>query len=169
MKRTVTVLAALAVIIGTPLARAEAQGVGFGLGGTGVFNLGSGSYSALGAIGLVEFGGNARSPIHFRVDGTIAHGDGATFELVTADVVYAPHTPTSELHPYGVLGGGIQHGAGNTSPMAKAGVGFDYHLFKRNHGTVLFGEGTFNLVFAGNGNGTDKQLQLNLGLKFGAS
>ncbi len=52
--------------------------------------------------------------------------------------------------------------------MAKAGGGLDYHLFRRNRGTVLFGEATVDFLFLGDdAGGTATGLQLNLGLKFG--
>lgn len=169
MKRLLTGAATIALAVLVTAQSASAQGIRFGLGGTALVNLGSGSYTALGGIGMVGFGGRADRPLSFRVDGTVVNGSGATVELVSADAVYAPHTPTSALHPYGLLGAGFQHAPGTTDPLVKGGVGFDYHLFKRNHGTVLFGEGTLDLVFRGSGAGTGKSLQLNLGLKFGQS
>ncbi len=169
MKRLCTGAAAIALAAFVTAHSASAQGVRFGLGATALVNLGSGSYTAIGGIGMVGFGGRADRPLSFRVDGTVVNGSGATLELVSADAVYAPHSPTAVLHPYGLLGAGFQHGPGNTDPLLKGGVGFDYHLFKRNHGTALFGEGTFDVVFRGSGYGTGKSLQLNLGLKFGES
>jgi hypothetical protein len=159
--------AALAFSAMTTASTASAQGVRFGAGLTGLFSLESGGGSAFGGTGLVEFGGRIDHPLGFRVDGTVVHGSGVTSELGTADVVYNFHTPERLLHPYLLAGGGVQHSPGFTKPMAKAGAGFEYHLFKRNRGTVLFGEATFNLLFRGNGGGTGKALQVNLGLKFG--
>jgi hypothetical protein len=167
MKRIIAGLAALALAATTTASTVSAQGVRFGAGLTGLFSLESGGGSAFGGTALVDFGGRIDHPLGFRVDGSVVHGSGVTSELATADVVYNFHTPMRLLHPYLLAGGGIQHSPGFTKPMAKAGAGFEYHLFKRNRGTVLFGETTFNLLFRGNGAGTGKALQVNLGLKFG--
>jgi hypothetical protein len=166
MKRIFAGVTALA-LAATTASTVSAQGVRFGAGLTGLFSLESGGGSAFGGTGLVEFGGRIDHPLGFRVDGSVVHGSGVTSELATGNVVYNFHTPERLLHPYLLAGGGIQHSPGFTKPMAKAGAGFEYHLFKRNRGTVLFGEATFNLLFRGNGAGTGKALQVNLGLKFG--
>lgn len=167
MKRIFAGVAALMLAATTTTSTASAQGVRFGAGLTGIFSLESGGGSAFGGTGLVDFGGRIDHPLGFRVDGSVVHGSGVTSELATGNVVYNFHTPERLLHPYLLAGGGIQHSPGFTKPMAKAGAGFEYHLFKRNRGTVLFGEATFNLLFRGNGAGTGKALQVNLGLKFG--
>ena len=167
MKRIIAGIAALALAATGTASTVTAQGVRFGVAGTGLFSLESGGGTAFGGTALVGFGGRIDHPLGFRVDGSIVHGDGATSELATADVVYTFHTPERVLHPYLLAGGGVQHSPGFTKPMAKAGAGFDYHLFHRNRGTVLFGEATFNLLFRGNGAGTGKALQVNLGVKFG--
>jgi hypothetical protein len=168
MKRIFAGVAALVLAAAATASTAGAQGVRFGAGLTGLFSLESGGGSAFGGTGLVEFGGRIDHPLGFRVDGSIVHGDEVTSELATGDVVYNFHTPERLLHPFLLAGGGIQHSPGFTKPMAKAGAGFEYHLFKRNRGTVLFGEATFNLLFRGEGAGTGKALQVDLGLKFGA-
>ena len=167
MRRIITAITMLALATATASA-VSAQGVRFGAGLTGLFGIGSNnSGSAFGGTGLVEFGGRIDHPLGFRVDGSVVHGSGVTSELATGDVVYNFHTPERLLHPYLLAGGGIQHSPGFTKPMAKGGAGFEYHMFHRNRGTVLFGEATFNLLFRGNGAGTGKALQANLGLKFG--
>ena len=161
MKRIIAGIAALA-LVATTTSTVNAQGVRFGVAGTALFSLESGGGTALGGTALVGFGGRIDHPLGFRVDGS-----GVTSELATADVLYNFHTPERVLHPYLLAGGGIQHSPGFTKPMAKAGAGFEYHMFHRNRGTVLFGEATFNLLFRGSGAGTGKALQLNLGVKFG--
>jgi len=166
MKRILAGLAALSLIASTQASLAHAQGLRPGVGLTGLLSLESGGGSAFGGMALLGIGGKLDRPLGFRVDGTVVHGSGVWSELATGDVVYTFHTPLRVLHPYLLAGGGIQHSPGFTKPMAKAGAGFDYHLFHRNRGTVLFGESTFNLLFRGSGAGTGKALQLNLGLKF---
>ena len=166
MKRIIAGIAALA-LVATTTSTVNAQGVRFGVAGTALFSLESGGGTALGGTALVGFGGRIDHPLGFRVDGSVVHGSGVTSELATADVLYNFHTPERVLHPYLLAGGGIQHSPGFTKPMAKAGAGFEYHMFHRNRGTVLFGEATFNLLFRGSGAGTGKALQLNLGFKFG--
>ena len=166
MKRILAGLTALSLLASTQASLAYAQGLRPGLGLTGLFSLESGGGSAFGGVALLGIGGKLDQPLGFRLDGTVVHGNGAWSELGTGNVVYTFHTPLRVLHPYLLAGGGIQHSPGFTKPMAKAGAGFDYHLFHRNRGTVLFGETTFNLLFRGNGAGTGKALQVNLGLKF---
>ena len=166
MKRILAGLAAVCLLTSVQVSLAHAQGFRPGVGLTGLLSLESGGGSAFGGMALLGLGGKIDHPLGFRVDGTVVHGSGVWSELATGDVVYTFHTPLRVLHPYLLAGGGIQHSPGFTKPMAKAGAGFDYHLFHRNRGTVLFGETTFNLLFRGNGAGTGKALQINLGLKF---
>ena len=168
MKRILAGLSALSLLtFAAPAVSAiQAQSLRPGAGLTGLFSLDSDGGSSFGGMVLVGIGGRIDHPLGFRLDGTVVRGGGAWTELGTANVVYTFHTPTRVLHPYLLAGGGVQHSPGQTDPVAKAGAGFDYHLFHRNRGTVLFGETTFNLLFLGNGNGTAKALQVNLGLKF---
>src|SRR5688500_939469 len=49
---------------------AQAQGVQFGVAGSGLFSLEEGGGSDFGGSVLVGFGGGADSPIGFRIDGT---------------------------------------------------------------------------------------------------
>jgi len=107
---------------------------------TALFSLESGGGSSFGGTALLGIGGRIDRPLGFRLDGSFVHGGGVWSELVTGDIVYSFHTPLRVLHPYVLAGGGFQHSPGFTKPMAKAGAGFDYHLFHRNRGTVLFGE-----------------------------
>jgi hypothetical protein len=166
MLKGVAVLAFAAVVGATTV---EAQGVKFGVAGTGLFSLESGGGSEFGAMALVGFGGKAGSPIGFRVDGTFLKKNGVTSIPVTGDVIYTFATAASSMfHPYVLAGGGIIHASGGgesvTKPMAKAGVGADYMMGK----VMLFGEATFDLFFyGGNSGGTQKALQTNLGVKFG--
>ena len=162
--KKVWILAGMLAALAAP---ASAQGnARFGIGATGDFSLESGGGSAFGGIALVEFRAHDQT-VGFRADATVIHGQGVTGEIFTGDVVYAFRTPTSMFHPYLLAGGGLVHQPGFTKPAAKAGAGFEYHLRQKNRGLVFFGESTFNLVFRGNGNGTGKDLQVNLGLKFG--
>ncbi len=167
MKRMRTTIATLllAGFVAAP-SIAHAQGVTFGVAGTGLFSLESGGGSSFGGMGLVGFGGKEHNPVSFRVDGTVLSNNGTSI-LGTADIVYTFHSPTSMLHPYLLAGGGIVHVPSLTKPMAKAGAGVDYHFQHRNRGAVLFGEATFDLFFYGGGSGTSKALQLNVGVKFG--
>lgn len=165
MKRILAGLTALSLLTFASAA-ASAQGLHPGVAATALFSLESGGGSSFGGTALVGIGGRIDQPLGFRLDGSVVRGSGVWSELLTGDVVYTFHTPLRVLHPYLLAGGGMQHSPGFTKPMAKAGAGFDYHLFHRNRGTVLFGETTFNLLFRGNGAGTGKALQVNLGVKF---
>jgi hypothetical protein len=156
---------ALATMFAASSAQAQAK---FGVAGTAMFHLDpSGGGTPLGGMALVGFH-KADMPIGFRVDGTVVH-KGETNILGTADITYAFKTAESSMfHPYLLAGGGVYHFGGpfsTTKPMAKAGVGFDYNM--ANSKLTLFAEATFNLVFLGSGNGTLKDLQTNLGVKFG--
>ncbi len=160
MLKGVAVLA-LAAVVGA--SSANAQGVHFGVAGTGLFSLESGGGSAFGGMALVGFGGKAGSPIGFRVDGTVTH-KGATQIIGTADIVYTFVTAASSMfHPYLLAGGGVTHVPNFTKPMFKAGVGADYMMGN----VMLFGEATFDGFFYGGGSGMTKALQANLGVKFG--
>ncbi len=177
MKGLLKGVAALALVAAVGASSAQAQGVNFGVAGTGLFSLESGGTSRFGVTGLVGFGGSATSPIGFRVDGTFfPKKDGSTSVLATGDIVYTFATAASSMfHPYLLAGGGIIHssysneGGSFTKPMAKAGVGADYMMGS----VMLFGEATFDMFFYGNSgttsgkSGTDKNLQANLGVKFG--
>ena len=165
MKRIIAGLTALSLLTFASAA-AHAQSLRPGIAATALFSLESGGGSSFGGTALLGIGGRIDQPLGFRLDGSFVHGSGVWSELVTGDIVYTFHTPLRVLHPYVLAGGGMQHSPGFTKPMAKAGAGFDYHLFHRNRGTVLFGETTFNLLFRGSGAGTGKALQVNLGLKF---
>jgi hypothetical protein len=158
-------LAAAAVLGSTTVAEAQRH-VRFGLAGTGIFSLEDGGGSRFGGMALVQAG-----PSHglgFRADLTVTHGDDFTSEIATVDAVYTFHTPESLFHPYLLGGLGLYHQSDLTKPLAKAGLGLEYHIKQRNRGTVLFGELTGNFLFAGEGyGGTSKSLQANIGLKFG--
>ena len=155
---------ALATMFAASSAQAQAK---FGVAGTGLFSLETGGGSSFGGMALVGFQ-KADMPIGFRVDGTVVH-KGETAILGTGDITYAFKTAESSMfYPYLLAGGGVYHFGGDfstTKPMAKAGVGFDYTM--NNSKLTLFAEATFNLVFLGSGNGTLKDLQTNLGVKFG--
>jgi hypothetical protein len=166
MKRMIAGTIALSLLASAAVSTVQAQTFRPGVGVTGLISLESGVSSSFGGMALLGIGGQINHPLGFRIDGTVVRGNGVWSELATGDVVYTFHTPLRVLHPYLLAGGGIQHSPDRTDPLAKAGAGFDYHLFHRNRGTVLFGETTFNLRVLGNGNGTDKALQVNLGLKF---
>lgn len=149
----------------------QAQGVRFGVGGTGLFLLNGGG-SAWGGTALVGFGAKASSPVSFRVDATVINGQSETDILGTASVVYTFRSPPSSmLHPYALLGGGVDHlGAvpafevpAETKPLVKAGLGIDYQMSS----VTLFAEPSLLMVFLGNGNGTLKFLQATVGVKFG--
>jgi hypothetical protein len=168
MKGLLKGVAALALVAAVSASSAQAQGVRFGVAGTGLFSLESGGGSQFGAMALVGFGGSATSPIGFRVDGTFLKKSGVTTLPITADIVYTFATAASSMfHPYLVAGGGIVHSSGfgesTTKPMAKAGVGADYMMGS----VMLFGEATFDMFFYGGGSGTTKALQANVGVKFG--
>jgi hypothetical protein len=154
---------ALATMFAASSAQAQAK---FGVAGTAMFHLDpSGGGTPLGGMALVGFQ-KADMPIGFRVDGTFLRDNGEWSELATGDITYAFKTAESSMfHPYLLAGGGIVHVPSLTKPMAKAGVGFDYNM--ANSKLTLFAEATFNLVFLGSGNGTLKDLQTNLGVKFG--
>ena len=167
--RTLALILALSAAgaLGMAPAAAHAQGVRFGLAGTGLFSLEDGGGSDFGVTGLAQFG-RSHGNVGFRVDASLLRGDGDWSQLATGDISYTFHTPESLLHPYVLAGAGIVHVPDLTKPMAKAGGGLDYHLFKRNRGTVLFGEATVDFLFFGDdAGGTATGLQLNLGLKFG--
>ena len=131
MKGLLKGVAALALVAAFSASSAQAQGVNFGIAGTGLFSLETGGGSMFGGTALVGFGGSATSPLGFRVDGTVLHKNGITPVLGTVDVVYTFATAaTSMFHPYLLAGGGVYHqgagdvdGSGVTKPMAKAGVG----------------------------------------------
>ncbi len=166
--RTLALILALSMAGALGAAPAHAQSsVRFGLAGTGLFSLEDGGGSDLGFTGLAQFG-RSHGNLGFRADLSVVRGDGDWSELATGDVTYTFHTPESLLHPYVLAGAGIVHVPDLTKPMAKAGAGLDYHLFRRNRGTVLFGEATLDFLFFGDdAGGTAKALQINLGLKFG--
>ncbi|MGE5092114.1 MAG: hypothetical protein ACM3OH_08060 [Bacillota bacterium] len=168
MKRILAGLTTLSLFTfaSATVSTADAQSLRPGVAATAIFSLESGGGESYGGTALVGIGGHIDQPLGFRLDGTFVHGGGVWSELVTGDLIYSFHTPLRVLHPYLLAGGGFQHSPGFTKPMAKAGAGFDYHLFHRNRGTVLFGETTFNLLFRGSGAGTGEALQVNLGLKF---
>lgn len=168
MKGLLKGVAAFALVAALSASSAQAQGVRFGVAGTGLFSLESGGGSQFGGMALVAFGGGASSPIGFRVDGTFLKKNGVTTIPVTADVIYTFVTAASSMfHPYLLAGGGLVHASGGgasvTKPMAKAGVGADYMMSS----VMLFGEATFDGFFYGGGSGTTKALQVNLGVKFG--
>ena len=166
-KRTLALILALSAAGALGAAPAHAQGVRFGFAGTGLFSLEDGGGSDFGVTGLAQFG-RSHGTIGFRIDASLLRGDDQWSQLATGDVSYTFHTPESLLHPYLLAGAGIVHVPDLTKPMAKAGGGLDYHLFKRNRGTVLFGEATVDFLFFGDdAGGTATGLQLNLGLKFG--
>ena len=168
MKGMLKGVAALAMVTVLGASTVHAQGVRFGVAGTGLFSLQSGGGSAFGGMALVGFGGKDGSPLGFRVDATFSKKSGVTTLPVTADVVYTFETAESSMfHPYLIAGGGLVHssgfGASTTKPMAKAGAGFDYMMGS----VMLFGEATFDLFFYGGAGGTGKTLQTNVGVKFG--
>jgi hypothetical protein len=166
-KRTLALILALSAAGALGAAPAHAQGVRFGFAGTGLFSLEDGGGSDFGVTGLAQFG-RSHGNVGFRIDASLLRGDDQWSQLATGDVSYTFHTPESLLHPYLLAGAGIVHVPDLTKPMAKAGGGLDYHLFKRNRGTVLFGEATVDFLFFGDdAGGTATGLQLNLGLKFG--
>jgi hypothetical protein len=167
INRTLALVLGLSAAGALGAAPAHAQGVRFGLAGTGLFSLEDGGGSDLGFTGLAQFG-RSHGNVGFRLDASLLRGDGDWSQLVTGDVSYTFHTPESLLHPYVLAGAGVVHMRDLTKPMAKAGGGLDYHLLRRNRGTVLFGEATLDFLFRGDENGgTANALQLNLGLKFG--
>ena len=165
MKGMLRGVAALALATVFATSTANAQGVKFGVGGTGMFSLETGGGSSFGGMFLVGFGGGPDKMLSFRVDGTVLRDNGVTQLIPTVDVVYTfRSSETSMFHPYLLAGGGIVHtrfdGEGDTRPMAKAGAGFDYAMSS----VTLFAEPTFNLFFY-EGN-TSKALQVNVGVKF---
>lgn len=168
MKRILAVVVILAAGSAVAARPADAQGkVRFGLAATGLFSLEGGGGSDFGATGLASFG-RSHGKLGFRVDASLLRGDEQWTELGTGNVTYGFYTPESLLHPYVLAGGGIVHVPDHTKPLVKAGAGVDYHLFHRNHGTVLFGEATLDFLFMGDDfGGTNKALQVNLGVKFG--
>ena len=152
---------ALATVFAASSVQAKAK---FGVAGTGLFSLESGGGSSFGGMALVGFQ-KAESPIGFRVDGTVLRDDGTTSEIFTGDITYSFKTAASSMfHPYLLAGGGIFHFPGETKPMAKAGVGFDYMMSS----VTLFAEATFDMFFLGDDfGGTSKSLQVNAGVKLG--
>jgi hypothetical protein len=166
MRYPVVSLVLAATIVGSAPAVEAQSHVRFGIAGTGIFSLEDGGGSRFGGMALVQAG-----PSHglgFRADLTVTHGNSFTSGIVTVDAVYTFHTPESMLHPYLLGGAGLYRQSDLTKPLAKGGAGFEYHIRRRNRGTVLFAEGTLDLLFAGSDNGgTGKSLQFNLGLKFG--
>lgn len=168
MKGMLRGVAALALATTFAATTAQAQGVTFGVGGTGDFSLETGGGSIFGGTVLVQKA-LTNSPLGIRVDGTVEHKSGITPFFGTADLMYTFKTSESSMiHPYLLAGGGIYHassgGVSFTKPMAKGGVGFDYALSGGK--MAVFGEGTFNLLFRGSGAGTAKSLQANVGVKF---
>lgn len=162
MGRVTRGIAALVLCMALTASAVHAQGAKFGVAGTGLFSLESGGGSQFGGMALVEFGG--KSPLGFRVDGTVVHKSGITPIIGTGDLTYTFATAESSMfHPYLLAGGGVYHQSGLTKPLAKAGAGFDYAM----SAVSLFGEATFDLLFRGSGLGTGKFLQLNAGVKFG--
>lgn len=168
MKRALMALVALAAAGSLGAAPIQAQGgVRFGLAGTGLFSLEDGGGTDFGVTGLASFG-RSHGNVGFRVDASLLRAEDDWYQLATGDITYTFHTPESLLHPYVLAGAGIFHVPDLTKPMVKAGGGLDYHLFKRNRGTVLFGEATLDFLLRGEDNGgTANNLQVNLGVKFG--
>lgn len=168
MKGMLKALTAVAMATAFTASTAQAQSKPyFGVAGTGMFSLESGGGSMFGGTALVGIS-PASSPVGFRVDATVLHKSGVTPIQGTADVVYSFKTAeASKVHPYLLAGGGIYHvssgGFSTTKPLAKAGAGFDYMLSS----VKVFAEPTFNLLFLGSGAGTQKSLQVNVGVKFG--
>lgn len=163
MKKLLKGAAVLAVVAAFSAAPAQAQ-VKIGAAGTGLFSLEDGGGSDFGGMALVGFGGET---IGFRVDGTFTKSDGVTSIFATGDIVYNFQS-ASTLRPYLLAGGGIVRMSGGgesvTKPMAKVGAGFDYAM---GSGSLsLFAEPTFNLLFLGDGAGTQKGLQANVGIKY---
>lgn len=167
MYRALMVLLTLASAGSIAAAPMHAQGsVRFGLAGTGLFSLEDGGGSDFGVTGLAGFG--RPHGIGFRIDASLLRGEDEWYPLATGDITYTFETPESLFHPYVLAGAGIFHVPDLTKPMVKAGGGVDYHLFRRNRGTVLFGEATLDFLLRGEANGgTSNNLQVNLGLKFG--
>ena len=169
MKTMLKGAVALALMSVVSFSTANAQGVRFGVAGTGLFSLETGGGSEFGGMALVGFG-SPTSMIGFRVDATVLHKSGVTPIIGTGDITYTFKTAeTSSIHPYLLAGGGIEHisvaGVSSTKPVAKVGAGFDYNL--PNGKMAIFAEPTFNLLFLGSGAGTQKALQVNVGVKFG--
>lgn len=159
---TVAVLVSYALLAAAP---AHAQGMRFGFGATGIFSLERGGGSRAGGLAVLQFG-RREWGASLRLDGTFTHGGGDWNEIATANLVYTFHTPHWRLHPYVLGGGGISHVPGVTKPLAKGGLGFDYHLVHRNRGPVLFGESSLNVRFAGDADGgTQEAVQANLGVR----
>jgi hypothetical protein len=164
MKGMLKALTAVAMAAAFTATTAQAQAAPyFGVAGTGMFSPETGGGSIFGGSALVGFG-NSSSPLGFRVDGTVLHKSGVTPIQGMGGVTYTFQTSeSSKIHPYLIAQGGVYHTSGFTKPTARAGAGFDYML----NNVKVFAEPTFNLLFAGNGAGTQKSLQVNVGVKFG--
>ena len=173
MKGMLKALTAVAMATAFTASTAQAQSAPyFGVAGTGMFSLEEGGGSMFGGTALVGIT-PATMPIGFRVDATVLHksfdeGGSITPIQGTAGVVYTFQTAeTSKIHPYLLAAGGVYHVGANggdfTKPTAKVGAGFDYMLSS----VRVFAEPTFNLLFLGDEAGTQKSLQVNVGVKFG--
>jgi hypothetical protein len=171
MRHMAKAFAAVAVAAVIGASSATAQGVRFGVGGTGLFLLNTGGGSAWGGTALLGFGARESSPVSFRIDATVIHGQGETDIAGSANVLFTFRSaPSSMLHPYVLAGGGVYHlGAvdeltAETKPMVKAGVGVDYRM----RSVTLFAEPSILMVFLGSGSPALKFLQATVGVKFGA-
>lgn len=167
MKGMLKGVAALALASALFTTSAQAQGVQFGVAGSGLFSLEEGGGSDFGGTLLVGFGGGADSPIGFRIDGTYIASDEA-LAMFTANVIYTFMTSAdSKFHPYLIGTGGYLMDVGSdiidvSDFLAGAGAGFN--IMMENSNIRPFVEARFlNFFFEGN---SSQSVQALLGVKF---
>ncbi len=140
---------------------ASAQGVRFGVGGSGDISLedNGGSDFGLGAAMDYYPGG----PVGFRLDGSWIFRTGDDGVLLNSDATYNFVNHPS-VHPF--LMGGLSLGASqsfdaSTQLGLNAGAGINFHL--RNTPIGLWADGRFHHFFSPDNNG----LQFMAGMRFG--
>ncbi|HEU5049220.1 MAG TPA: hypothetical protein VFU00_02785 [Gemmatimonadales bacterium] len=156
MKRHIVAITLAALCLaGT---RADAQGIRYGLGGTGQFSLEEGGGSDFGFGAIVDF--IPVGHLGFRLDGSYLFNEGDDYFLLNGDAAYHFSTASRTLHPY-LLGGASLLGFDETEFGVNVGAGANFH---RPGGSVgFFADARFNHFFDNSVSG----LQIMAGVRFG--
>lgn len=157
--RSLRVVLLFSVLGATPLA---AQGVRYGVGGSGFAALKSGGGSDFGfGVAVDYFPGG---PIGARLDGSWIFQTGDDGVVLNGDVTYNLHTSSPSVHPF-VMGGmslrSSQDFDASTQLGFNAGAGINFHL--RGSPVGLWADGRFQRFFSPGASG----LQFMAGVRLG--
>jgi hypothetical protein len=139
-----------------------AQGMRYGVGGSGFVSLESGGGSDFGFGAAVDYypGG----PIGARLDGSWIFRAGDDGVVLNGDVTYNLHTISPSVHPFVVSGLSLrasQDFDASTQLGFNAGAGINFHL--RSSPIGLWADGRFQHFFSPGANG----LQFMAGVRLG--